>query len=121
MRIFLSIFSFLILLTTVSTGLSEQMSEKEWKQRVVGKLMTGQGLSMRFNKDGTFNGTFATKDGKINQLRGTWTYTKSRGYCRKLTVILDNGDIKERGEECQKMNFKKNGIVSVNNFTYTLK
>jgi len=97
------------------------MSEKEWKQRVVGKTLTGNGLNMRFDKNGTFNGTFATKDGKINQVRGTWTYTKSRGYCRKLTIILGNGDIKERGEACQKLNFKENGKVSVGNFTYTLK
>ena len=121
MKIFLSIFSFLILLTTVSTGLSQQMSEKEWKKRVVGKLMSGNGLNMRFNENGTFNGTWSTKDGKINQVRGTWTYTKSRGYCRKLTVILYNGDIRERGEACQKMNFKANNKVSVGNFTYTLK
>ena len=44
----------------------------------------------------------------------------SRGYCRKLTVILANGDFKERGEECQKMIFKENDKVLVRNFTHTL-
>ena len=61
MKHFLSIFSLLILLTTVSKGLSEQISEKECKKRVVVKLMTGQAVDMRFNKNGTFNGTLLQK------------------------------------------------------------
>ena len=121
MKYLLYILSCLFLLTTVTTGFSQNMSEKEWKKRVVGKALSGNGLSMKFDKNGTFNGTYATKDGKINQVRGTWTYTKTRGYCRKLTIILGNGNIRERGEACQKMNFKGNGKVEVGNRIYTLK
>ena len=94
---------------------------KSREKRVVGKNLRGNGLYVSFNKNGTLNGTYATKDGKINQVRGTWTYTKTRGYCRKLTVILGNGNIRERGEACQKMNFRGNGKVEINNLIYTLK
>ena len=31
------------------------MSEKGWKKRVVGKTIAGHGLTMKFNKDGSFN------------------------------------------------------------------
>jgi len=74
----------------------------------VGKVLAGNELNKRFNRNGSFNGAWATKVGKINQVRGTWTYTKSRDYCRRLMVILGNGDIKERGEACEKLNFKAN-------------
>ena len=32
---------------------------------------------MKFNKDGSFNGTW-TANGKISQIRGKWNYTKTR-------------------------------------------
>ena len=121
MKFLLSILSILLLALSGNIVFSQNMSEKEWKKRVVGKKLSGNGLNMRFNKNGKFNGTYAAKDGKINQVRGTWTYTKTRGYCRKLTVILGNGNIRERGEACQKMNFRGNGKVEINNLIYTLK
>ena len=120
MKYLLSVLSFLLLLTTVTTGFSQNMSEKEWKKRIVGKAISGNGLYMKFNKNGTFNGTW-TNSGKINQIRGSWSYTKARGYCRKLTIIMGNGKIIERDEACQKMNFKGNGKVEVENRIYTLK
>ena len=121
MQYMLSMLSILSLVLSANIGFSQNMSEKEWKKRVVGKTLSGNGLYMNFDKNGTFNGTYATKGGSINQVRGTWTYTKTRGYCRKLTIILGNGNIRERGEACQKMNFKGNGKVEINNFIYTLK
>ena len=44
MKYLLSILSLLLLLTTVTTGFSQNMSEKEWKKRVVGKSISGNGL-----------------------------------------------------------------------------
>ena len=121
MKYIFSMLSLLLFLVTANIGFSQNMGEKEWKKRVVGKTLSGNGLYMSFDKNGTFNGTYATKDGKINQVRGTWTYTKTRGYCRKLTIILGNGNIRERGEACQKMKFRGNGKVEINNLIYTLK
>ena len=57
MKYLLSSLSFLLLLATVTTGFSQNMSEKEWKKRIVGKAISGHGLYMKFNKNGTFNGT----------------------------------------------------------------
>ena len=112
--------SFLLLLTSVTTGFSQNMSEKEWKKRIVGKALTGNGTYLKLNKNGTINGT-STRNGQTAQLRGTWKYTKSRGYCRKLTIIRSNGKIIEEGEACQKMNFIGSEKVEVNNRIYTLK
>ena len=120
MKYVFSVLSLLMLLISANIGFSQNMSEKEWKKRVAGKSIEGNGLYMKFNKNGTFNGTW-TNSGKINQIRGNWSYTKARGYCRKLTIILGDGKIVERGEECQKVNFKENGKVEMNNRIYTLK
>ena len=120
MKYLLFILSFLSLLITVNTGFSQNMSEKEWKKRIVGKALTGNGAYIKLNKNGTISGT-STRNGKIAQLRGTWKYTKSSGYCRKMTIVLPSGKIGEEGEACQKMNFKGGGKVEINNRTYTLK
>ena len=120
MKYLLSILSFLLLLTTVTIGFSQNMSEKEWKKRMVGKTLVGHGISLTFNKNGSMNGTY-TNNGKINQVRGSWTYTKSKGYCRNLTIIFGDGRILERGNACQKSKFKGNGKVEINNQLFTLK
>ena len=121
MKYLLSIFSCLLLLTTVTAGFSQNMSEKEWKKRVAGKKIIGQGLYMNMNKDGTISGTYATNNGTINQLRGKWTYTKARGYCREMSIILANGRIRERPYECQKFEFLANGKVSIAGWVANLK
>ena len=121
MRYLLSILSVLLLLTTVTTGFSQNMSEKEFKKRVAGKKITGQGLYMNMNKDGTISGTYSSNNGTINQLRGKWTYTKARGYCREMTIILANGKIRERPNACQKFEFLENGKVSIAGWLANLK
>ena len=120
MKYMFSFLSLLLFLVTANIGFTQNMSEKEWKKRVVGKTIAGHGLNMKFNKDGSFNGTW-TANGKINQIRGKWTYTKAKGYCRDLTIILGNGQIVDRGEACQKMNFKSNGKAEIQGKIYTLK
>ena len=120
MKYLLSISSILLIVLSANIGFSQNMSEKEWKKRVAGKTLTGNGLYMTLNKNGTINGT-ATKDGQVVQMRGTWTYTKSRGYCRKMTIILSNGKIIEEGEACQKFVFLGNGKVEAYGGIYTLK
>ena len=69
MKYIFSFFSLLLFLVIANIGLSQNMSEKEWKKRVVGKTIAGHGLNMKFNKDGSFNGTW-TANGKISQIRG---------------------------------------------------
>ena len=96
------------------------MSEKEWRKRVVGKALTGNGTYLKLNKNGTINGT-NTRNGKIAQMRGTWKYTKSKGYCRKMTIILPSGKIVEEGEACQKFVLLGNGKVEAYGGIYTLK
>ena len=120
MKYIFSVLSLLLFLASPSIGFSQNMTEKEWKKRVVGKTIVGHGLKMKFNKDGSFKGTW-TANGKISQIRGKWTYTKTRGYCRNLTIILGNGQIVERGNACQKMNFKSNGKAEIKGKIYTLK
>ena len=120
MKFLLSVSSLLMFLVTATSSFSQNMSEKEWKKRMVGKTIVGHGISLTFNKNGSMNGTY-TNQGKINQVRGSWTYTKSKGYCRNLTIILNDGRIMERGNACQKSNFKGNGKVEINNQLFTLK
>ena len=112
--------SILLLVLSANIGFSQNMSEKEFKKRVVGKTITGHNTHMKFDKNGTFNGTYTNK-GNINQIRGGWSYTKAGGYCRSLTIILGNGKIVERGKACQEMKFKGNGKVEIANRVYTLK
>jgi len=120
MKYLLSISSILLIILSANIGFSQNMSEKEWKKRIVGKALTGNGTYLKLNKNGTITGT-NTRNGMIAQMRGTWKYTKSRGYCRKMTIILPSGKILEEGEACQKMIFKENGKVEMNNRIYTLK
>ena len=120
MKYLLSISSILLIVFSANIGFSQNMSEKEWKKRVAGKTLTGNGLNMTLNKNGTINGT-ATKNGRVAQMRGTWTYTKSRGYCRKMTIILSSGKIIEEGEACQKFVLLGNGKVEAYGGIYTLK
>ena len=120
MKYIFSFLSLLLFLVTANIGFTQNMSEKEWKKLVVGETIAGHGLNMKFNKDGSFNGTWPA-NGKISQIRGKWTYTETRGYCRNLTIILGNGQIAERGEACQKMNFKSNGKAEIQGKIYTLK
>ena len=120
MKYLTSVLSILLLVLSANIGFSQNMSEKEWKKRMVGKTIVGHGISLTFNKNGSMNGTYTNK-GKINQIRGSWTYTKSKGYCRNLTIIFGDGRIVDRGNACQKSNFKGNGKIEINNQLFTLK
>ena len=120
MKYLLSILSILLLVLSANIGFPQNISEKEWKKRVIGKTISGHNLYMKFNKNGTFNGTWAST-GQVNQVRGNWSYTKARGYCRSLTIILGDGRIRERPDECQKFEFLGNEKVKIKNNIYTFK
>ncbi len=84
-------------------------NEAEFRAKIVGKKLTSKESEVLFNADGSYSGSY-----KSREMSGNWWFKNDR-YCRSLTIAN-----RDYSDKCQDVVFG-DGTVKIGRTTYELK
>ena len=119
----LSIFT-IILLLFFSPGFSQSFKKAtsiSFNKLLVGSSISGHSTTIVFNRNGKARGAYVNKNGAQSTINGSYSFSKSKGFCWDLTAVRSDGSIANWGYKCEPLLFKGNNVVKIGNYEYKLK
>ena len=119
----LSFFTIILLLFS-SSGFSQNFKKAtsdSFNKLLVGSSISGHSTTIVFNRNGKARGAYVNKNGAQSTINGSYSFSKSKGFCWDLTAIRPDGGIANWGYKCEPLSFKGNNVVKIGNYEYKMK
>ena len=112
------------LLLSTSMGFTQgykKATAASFKKLLIGKIIDGHGTAIKFGKNGKVSGSFVSKKGESIPVSGTYSFSKSKGFCWDVTAIMTDGSHKPWGYRCDPLLFKGVNYAKIGGWEYKLK